>query len=164
MNHAAYGARGSVERPEEILGRANAWARARGGEALLMDARAVFGVDHLTSAVHHAERAKARGEMSARSLAMETLLYLSGQRQVADGILVAGIRPGTERIAILTFPAIRIEELLEDLGWVRDDSVLEAEGKSLSILGVGAREGRTVPAQRRADLALERTALLDIAK
>ncbi len=144
--------------------KAAAWAAERHAEILVADARAVFGRDHLESAVRHAERAKAGGTMSARSLPMETLLYLSGKRQVADAIATAGIRSGTEAIAVVVFGDVRASEAVAALGWKPEAGVLEASSKDPAVLGITRAELGTVPKERWHDLALERVALLDVEK
>jgi KEOPS complex subunit Cgi121 len=164
MNHVLLGARGAIQDPEAILSQIRQWGQARRAEVLAADAQAVFGRDHLESAVRHAERARAEQTSSTRSIAMETLLYLSGQRQVADAIRVAGLRNGTDTIALVIWPGDRSQDLLTTLGWARDDAVLESAGKSLDRLGVTKVEKGTVPETTVQDLALERVALLDVAK
>lgn len=162
MMYAIRGARATIDDPEAVLRTAREWAASHGGEVLLADARAVFGRDHLESAVRHALRAKEAGRMAARSLPLEALRYLSGSRQVSDAIRLAGIRPGTSGIAILAFGDLPIEAWCRTLGWSIDDAVLEPGGKSLKPLGIGETEASTVPEHRRYDLALERVALLDV--
>jgi KEOPS complex subunit Cgi121 len=164
MKHALLGARCAIQDPEAILRQIREWGQARGAEVLAADAQAVFGRDHLESAVRHAERARAEQTSSTRSIAMETLLYLSGQRQVADAIRVAGLRQGTETIGLVVWPGEDSQELLAALGWARDDAVLESAGKSLDRLGVTEVEKGTIPETTVQDLALERVALLDVAK
>src|SRR5207247_9558827 len=102
-----------------------------------------------------AERAKATNAMSAPSLSLETLLYLSGRRQVVDAIRVAGLRKGTRTIGLVVRNAERPEDLLTALGWSRDDGVLEPAGKSLELLGITKQEEGTVVETRRADSARE---------
>ena len=92
---------------------------------------------------------------------MESLLYLSGQSQVSEAIGMAGIRVGSTSVAICVFGSIGVDDLIEALGWTRDDSVLDAQGKSLRALGISSAEEATVSEDARRDLALERTALLD---
>jgi KEOPS complex subunit Cgi121 len=164
MSHAILGARGVIRDPEEALKKVRLWAASHGAEILVADARAIFGRDHLESAVRHAERARAEGRMSARSLAVETLLYVSGQRQVIDAFRVAGLREGTEGIALVLWAVENAEELLTGPGWARDDAVLEAAGKSLDVLGITKTEKGTVVNAAVADLALEKVALLDVTK
>lgn len=158
------GARVRIEDPEATLAKARAWGASGEADVLLADARSVFGRDHLSSAAIHAERSQARGTMVVRSIAIEALLYLSGQRQVADAIRVAGIRKGTKKVAIAVFGGPRASEFLENVGWSRDDSGLEPRRKSLRSLGITAAEETTVPDVLRADLALERVALVDVKK
>ncbi len=164
MSHSVAGARGSIADPEPIVRQADGWARARGGEVLLADAETVFGRDHLESAALHAERARDAGAMAARSIALEALRYVSGERQVREAIRVAGIHSGSDRIAIVFFGQADIDELLRALGWTRDDGVLDPKGKDIARLGLGPAPLATVPPDRVADLALERTALLDVEK
>jgi KEOPS complex subunit Cgi121 len=165
MTHILAGARGAVKDYEAILREARAWASERGGDLLLADAGVVFGREHLESAALHAERAKSTGMMASRSLAMETLRYLTGERQVADAIRVGGLRPGIGEIALVAFD---VEEnprgIIDRLGWVCEDRVLEAAGKALSRIGISATEVATVPEEQSPELALERTALLDVGK
>jgi KEOPS complex subunit Cgi121 len=164
VSHAILGARGVIRDPEESLKQVRLWAASHGTEILVADARAIFGRDHLESAVRHAERARSEGRMGARSLAVETLLYVSGQRQVIDAFRVAGLRKGTERVALVLWPAENPEELLSGLGWTRDDAVLEAPGKSLDVLGVTKTEKDTIGETAATDLALEKVALLDVTR
>jgi len=48
--------------------------------------------------------------------------------------------------------------------WTRDDRVLEAEGKSLRDFGISDRKAASVLEAQRADLVLEKVALLDVDK
>lgn len=164
MRHIVAGARAHIDNPEAVVRKAQTWAAGHGLEVCLADARFVFGRDHLESAALHAERAKDTGRMTTHSLAMETLLYASGKRQVADGIALAGLRPGSEGVGIVLFGSATSDVFLREMGWSRDDSVLSAEGKSLEVLGVTKVQTDSVPPERRTDLALERVALLDLEK
>ncbi|HYM40298.1 MAG TPA: KEOPS complex subunit Cgi121 [Thermoplasmata archaeon] len=164
MTHACAGAHGTVGDRDGILQQAAAWGRERTSEVLLADASVVFGREHLESAASHAERARASETMATRSLSMEALLYLSGERQVTDAVRLAGIKDGTRVIAVLVFGNAPVEDLLSRLGWARDDAVLDARDKDLGVLGITAAERDTVPEERVVDLALERTALVDLEK
>jgi KEOPS complex subunit Cgi121 len=158
------GARGSVGDPEATLKRAREWTEEKGDEILLADARVVLGKDHLESAVRHAVRSQATGTMAARSVSMEALRYLSAQRQVADAIRIAGIRVGTLEMAIAVFGRSSLDDFLDSFGWSRNDSVLDPEGKSYQTLGITETEWMTLPPNQRADLALEKVALLETEK
>ena len=102
--------------------------------------------------------------MVARSLAMEALRYLSTARQVADAIRIAGIRAGSVDLAVVVFGDATCKSLEKSQGWVHDDRVLDARGKSLAHFGITNEEAATVPEDHRADLVLERVALLDVMK
>ena len=140
------------------------WGAERKVEILVADARAVFGRDHLESAVRHAERAREQGAMTTRSLAMEALIYLSGRRQVSEAIAVAGIRSGTEHIAVVVFGDTLAAEAIEAMAWTADPRVLEAGGKDPAALGLTQAQLATVARDRWAELALERVALVDVEK
>ncbi len=163
MKYEIAGARGTGTDPQGVVTKAQAWAAERHSEVLLADANLVFGRDHLESAILHAVRARGTGNGVARDLGLETLRYLSGARQVANAIRAAGLHEGSASVAVVVFEG-SVDALLAHLGWIRDDTVLDARGKSLRNLGIGASAERTLPADRVADLALERTALLDIEK
>src|SRR5213592_5015350 len=130
------GARGFVANPEDVVRTAAKWGSSHGAEMCLLDARSVFGRDHLESAARHAIRARDSNTMSSRSLAMETLLYASGQRQVQDAIRVAGLRRETTMVGIVLFGDAKINELLEAMGWRRDDEVLNPASKALAAFGI----------------------------
>lgn len=164
MTHVIVGARSVIMELDSTLERIQEWAQGHRSEVLAADARAVFGRDHLESAVRHAARARDTQTMSARTLPTETLLYLAGQRQIVEAIRVAGLREGTTSAAVVLWDIEGPEALLRELGWTRDDSVLEAMGKSLEVLGVNETDQGTVSEAAAADLALERVALLDLTK
>ncbi len=163
MTYEIAGARGHVGDPQALVARAQAWAGAHRAEVLLANALQVFGKDHVESAVRHALRARSSGARVARDLGLETLRYLAGERQVSAAIRSAGLRAGDTAIALVVFEG-GADDLIAHLGWTRDDTVLGAAGKSVHRAGIGAAAEGTVDPGRSADLALERTALVDIEK
>ena len=164
MTYRIGGARGNVGDPEATLKAVRTWSERTGDEVMLADAGIVLGRDHLETAVRHAIRSQAAGTMASRSVSMEALRYLSAQRQVVDAIRVAGIRRGTKAIGIAVFGTAAMDDLLATFGWSRDDNVLGYEGKSFQAIGITEAEWATLPPNQRADLALEKVALLDLAK
>ena len=158
------GAKASDVEPEAVVRTVAEWAASRGAEVCLLDARSVFGRDHLQSAALHAIRAREARTMSSRSVAMETLLYAAGARQVQDAIRSVGLRQDTTAIGVVLFGPAKVDDLVHDMGWSRDDGVLDAEGKSLENLGISDREAQTVSDRQRADLVLEKVALFDVEK
>ena len=164
MTFVIAGAKSSAVNPEDAVRTAAEWGASHGAEIGLLDARSVFGRDHLESAAVHAIRARDSKTMSSRSLAMETLLYASSQRQVQDAIRAVGLRRDTTTVGIVLFGYANVDEFLRDMGWSRDDDVLNAAGKDLEAFGISRREAETVATTHRADLALEKVALLDVQK
>ena len=158
------GAKGSKIDPEAVVRTAAEWASSRGAEVCMLDARSVFGRDHLESAALHAIRARDARTMSSRSVAMETLLYAAGARQVQDAIRSVGLRQDTTAIGVVLFGPAKVDDLVHDMGWSRDDGVLAAHGKSLEHFRISDREAQTVSDRQRADLVLEKVALLDVEK
>jgi len=129
-----------------------------------VDARVVFGTEHVASAAEHAIRAFKRGRNVCREMRAEFMLYMSGQRQISTAIRIAGLRRDTESCAMVVFGPKRGEpgSIVKKMGWVRDDGVLSPVGKDLSTFGIeGLETGAT---DRVEDLVLERVALVDILK
>ena len=158
------GAKASVVNPETVVRTAAGWASSRGAEVCLLDARSVFGRDHLESAARHAIRARDSQTMSSRSVAMETLLFAAAARQVQDAIRSVGLRADTTAIGVVLFGSARVDEFIHGMGWSRDDGVLNAAGKSLERIGISDPEAKTVSERQRVDLVLEKVALLDVQK
>ncbi len=164
MTFVIAGAKASVTNPEDVIRTAAKWGFSHEAETCLLDARSVFGRDHLESAVLHAIRARDSRTMSSRSVAMETLLYAAGARQVQDAIQAVGLRRDSTAVGVVLFGRASVDDFLRDMGWTRDDRVLDAEGKSLRDFGISDREAASVPKAQEADLVLEKVALLDVQK
>jgi len=152
------GATGAPDATETRLAAARAF-----GEVQLLDARLVCGRDHLLVAFEHADRAMREGTNVARSLAVEFVLYASGERQINEAIAKMGVREDTTEFAVALFggdPA----PALDALGLTRDDTVLMGTPAKFRSFGLSEAELTTVPADRHADLVLERVALVDLLK
>jgi len=155
----AIGARGPAGDPAERL------AKAKGLDGIqLLDARLVCGRDHLASAAEHAERAMREGTNAAKALAVEFLLYASGERQIADALAKMGIRSNTTEFAVVAFGGLDVPPALVALALTRDDSVLEASRQKLRAFGLSDAEIDSVPGDRQTDLVLERVAMVDLLK
>lgn len=152
------GARGRAKDPEVRL------AAIRGQEVQLLDARLVCGRDHLVTAAEHAERAIREGTSVAKSLAVEFVLYASGERQIADALAKMGVREDTTEFAVVLFGGENPAKVLAALDLARDDGVLAATPAKLRAFGLTDAELATVPETRRHDLVLERVALVDLTK
>lgn len=137
--------------------------------AQALDATAVCGRVHLESAFLHASRAMERGNNLARTLLIEWVLCAAGVRQVDVAFQRVGVRPGTDRFAIMlvadddrTPSDEQVSSVLAATELERDDSVLECSEDALRALGVTGTELAAVPEEGWPDLALERVALLDL--
>ena len=130
----------------------------------IIDADMVFGRTHIITSYEHAKRAFDEERNSSRSLAMEVLLYMSGERQISTAIEKMGIKDGTTEFCIVLLGEADIEDLVHDLGLKEDDSVLEGNTSKLEAFGISQREMDTVPVERVFDLVLERVAMVDLLK
>jgi KEOPS complex subunit Cgi121 len=137
--------------------------------AQVLDATAVCGRVHLESAFLHASRAMERGNNLARTLLIEWVLCAAGVRQVDLAFQRVGVRPGTDRFAVMLIAdddlvpgEEQVAEVLDAAELARNDSVLECDEAALRTLGVGDAELAAVPRDRWPDLALERVAMLEL--
>lgn len=149
------GARGELEDLKAML----ATLAALPGEVVVMRAAAVMGREHLLSAISHARRAFSRGGNSARTLGVEVLLYLSGERQISHALSQCGVAPGEKDFVILAIDSDG-EAALAKLGWKRDDSLLDLDEEKESRLQAEFPH-LALPSQ---GLALEKVAMLEIIK
>jgi KEOPS complex subunit Cgi121 len=155
------GVRGQVQDTKVFI---SALQSIGGGEGLALDADMICGRDHLISATMHAKRAFERGVNASTNLAMETMLYASGERQISKATRKMGLKVGCERIALVLFNVQDIQKVLREHGLERDDSVLEASVEKALRFGISHEELRAVPADRFEDLVLERVAFVGLHK
>jgi KEOPS complex subunit Cgi121 len=161
VRHQLSGGRGKVEDPVTFLETVRAH---HDGDMLAVDASKVCGPEHMTSALAHAERAFRYGRNAADTLALETMLYLSGERQLSKAKDKMGLRAGSERVALLFLEQVPDERLWDHLGLRRDDSVLDFEVAKAMSFGIGMEELASVPGHMAQDLVLERVAFVELIK
>jgi KEOPS complex subunit Cgi121 len=155
----AFGARGPAADPVDRLAKSGNM-----GDLQLLDARLVCGRDHLVAAYEHAERAMREGTNAAKSLAVEFVLYASGERQIGNALAKMGIRSDTTEFAVVAFGGLDVAPALAALALTRDDSVLKPSRQKLRAFGLSDVEVDSVPGDRQADLVLERVAMVDLLK
>jgi KEOPS complex subunit Cgi121 len=137
-------------------------AASAGIDVLVLRADRVFGSDHLRAALYHAKKAMIDGRNSSDSLAMETLLYASGERQLSVAIKKMSVDQASEEMAIAQLSR---GALPEGEGWREMDPVRsDLPDSALEEFGVSKKELQTVIPGRRMDLILERTASVDVLK
>lgn len=159
--HLAIVARGKVETIEAVIAAVDAVTKRYEGVALqLLDPAVVYSSKHLDSAVMHAERAFAQGTNSAKTLATELLLYVTGERRVEKALERGGLRPGLERTVVVGIgqkAGAAIWGLLDRLKWSKDPAGIPVNPAAMQRL--------ELPPASDAELAvLERVALLDVRK
>lgn len=94
-------------------------SEAKGCHVQLFDAGLIAGFDHLYFSVLNALKAHDTGTGISRNLAVETLLYASGQHQISKAIELVGVRPGSSGVAVLIIAGTR-EKAVRALDRVAD--------------------------------------------
>ncbi len=154
------GARGHIADPRKAVERLQSLPD---GSVLALNADLICGVEHLQSAVEHALRSFDQQMNVCNNIAMECLVYASGERQISKAQGKMGMMKGAERVALVLFGPLE-EEVLSVLDLVRDDSVLDASVEKALRFGVERREIDALGPERASDLVLERVAFVDILK
>ncbi len=130
-------------------------------EVLIVDGKFVFGREHLASAIFHAHRAIVEGRNSSKSLAMESLLYASGERQLNAAIKKMGVSDSTSSIVVVHLGGGPLSPSGE---WTPLPENLVTDKERLAQYGITETELQTVDPGRFSDLVLERVASVDVIK
>jgi len=148
-------------------------------EVQLLKADLVAGPEHLHFAARHAIYSFKGKRRRSKSLAMELLLYISCQRQIAKAIKFLGVDSKDSQIAIVALSESKaaLEELARDaqsiVGGEPDEDLIEIQSKQRvaklqQSYGITNRameaarfEGETDSSVLK-QLIIERSALLDI--
>lgn len=129
-------------------------------DILIANADMVFGMDHLRSALYHAKRAMIGGTNASDSLAMETMLYASGERQLNAAIKKMTVGDETAEIVV----ALLQGSLNPMKGWTELPSIKEPPSKErLNRFGITDKEMLTFEG-RSEELVLEKVAAVDVLK
>ena len=143
----------------------------------IFNAENTAGFKHLFFAAINAINAFNQKRNISDSLAMETMLYASGQRQIKKAIEMLGVKTGTSNIAVLLIDQgedeIRTAEnkVLEIINGKQDKSVLEINGNTKTkrlrqLYGISDKEVEAVNVGNKkfenvlTELIIERGALL----
>lgn len=137
-------------------------AERTGAAVLVMDEDMTFGPDHLANALYHAKKAFDEGRNSSDSLAMETLLYASGERQLNAAIGKMGVDKETTRVVVVR---LTDKEFEAGVGWTPYVGTERTQDEERLIrYGISREELSTAVEGRRLDLVLERVAAVDLIK
>ncbi len=136
----------------------------------------IAGQSHLRFAALNALTAFRNKVNISNSLAMETLLYASAQRQIKDALTLMGINPNSKRVVVLVLAetqnqaSLILESVSKLLRGKRDDSVIEFSKRKadelmklfgISTLELGAKtEKKGAEKEALLDLVIEHMALL----
>jgi len=167
---AIIGAKGTIPDIEHALKTINSFAEEHKITVQLMDANMVFGKLHLQSAVDHALRAFERDESISSSLAMEILLYASGEYQIRVALDKMGLKSAEDEqhVAIVIVSDQESEKIITDLlsklDLTQDDTVLDGDIEVLKRFGISEAEINAIPPDKVGDLILERVAMVDVKK
>ena len=137
-------------------------AETVGADILVLRGDMVFGPEHIASAAYHAKKAFDEGRNSSDSLAMETLLYASGERQLSSAIGKMGVDDRTSEVVVVRLSG---DTFVPEEGWIPlQEAGAEAIHERLLMFGISHEELSTVPEERWPDLVLERVAAVDLIK
>ena len=84
-----------------ILKQTNQLAKTYGVHLQLVDADKITGKTHLQIASYHAQKSFRQDTATSNSIELETLLYATGQRQIAKALTLMGISTQTKNIAVV---------------------------------------------------------------
>jgi len=144
-------------------------------EIQFFDAKSVATWQHLYFALLNALTAFKNGENLSKSLAMETLIYASAQRQIRKAIKLIGIGNDTSEVALLIVGddpetlKSALTTISENINIKNDDSILELSEEKQRIIrekfGISDLELKTITKkgdlkEALTNLVIERMALL----
>lgn len=136
--------------------------KERKTQVLVAKADSVFGTDHLRTALYHAKKAMAEGRNASDSLALETLLYASGERQLSSALKKMTVDDGTNEVVIakLSEGAFKPDE-----SWGQLPDKVEKPSKEMLVrFGITEAELATVGGKDPIELVLEKVAAVDVLK
>lgn len=128
-----------IDAPEELLRLINR-EKPSNIETQVFDAEGIATWEHLYFAVLNALMAFKTKSNFSRSLAMETILYASGHRQIRKATEILGVKTGSAKIAAVLIGEnaesleSTLSQILNTIGAQRDETVLElTEAKAANI-------------------------------
>lgn len=158
------GLRGSVDSAGEFMDSANDYFGDKEVLFQFFDADFVLGEEHILSAIDHARRAFETKKNISKSMAMEILVYVSGEPQIANALGKVGIKDGCKRIALVADEDLDVMGFISHLNFNSDDDVLKCTKAKLENFGIGEQEISAVEKDKIKDLILERVAMVDVRK
>ena len=150
-----------VDEVKKTIAQVNDAADKTNSTVVLFDAEKIAGFSHIESAVAHAKRSFAEGKAIARSLSMEILVYVSGQRQCSLASKF-GLHEGENSVYVLVLDgdeekaAELVKEIVTECSpFAPNEEKLKAE------FGITDAEMEAAGENRIEELVIERVALVD---
>jgi KEOPS complex subunit Cgi121 len=158
-------ARAIVNDTTAVIKQVNGIARETASTIVLFDAEKVAGSDHIRSAVWHANRSFTCGKSISRTLAMEILLYASGQRQCSLALRF-GLHAGENVLFVMIFggDAELAWKLLSQIVIPEMHGVTASREILMEEFGITMEELVVVGVERIGELVIERVALMNVYK
>ena len=160
-----YEAIATVENTVAVLAEVNTITEKTGSTIVLFDAEKVAGEEHIRSAVRHACRSFASGKPVTRTLAMEILLYASGQRQCSLAPRF-GLHAGENVlfVVILGGDPGQARNMLDAVVTREEHGVAASRAVLMEEFSITEEESGVVGEDRICELVIERVALMDAYK
>ncbi len=131
-------------------------------QVLVARADMIFGVDHLRTALYHAKKATAEGRNASDNMALETLLYASGERQLSAALKKMTVDDDTKEVVIAQLSE---GEFKPNENWMRyPDRIDEPSRERLLRFGLSEPELSTLGEKHPIELVMEKVASVDILK
>ena len=127
-----------------------------GGDCVIMDPNMIMGADHAMSAAMHAERSFSEGTNRSKTVLTETILYCAWERQIGKALQKMRPKEGCTDYVVVLFDID--DPHIEEIGMVRNDSILEPSRRKAELLGI--TEGSTP----LVDQAIENVAMVELLK
>ena len=150
-----------VDEVKKTIAQVNDAADKTNSTVVLFDAEKIAGFSHIESAVAHAKRSFAEGKAIARSLSMEILVYVSGQRQCSLASKF-GLHEGENSVYVLVLDGDeeKAAELVKEI--VKECKPFPPnEGQLKAEFGITDAEMEAAGENRIEELVIERVALVD---
>lgn len=161
-----------IENVAEILKSINQLVQKKEVILQLVDADKVAGEEHLQIASYHAQKAFQQETPTSNSIGIETLLYATGQRQIAKALTLMGITTQTKNVAVIIYsppPITNHSELVQAsvniLKGTQSKKVLElTPQKEKTLIQLFEITPEELQNASLPDLLIERMAMLELTK
>ncbi|MDO5843800.1 MAG: KEOPS complex subunit Cgi121 [Methanocorpusculum sp.] len=154
----------NAENVSKTLSEVNRIGEKTNSVIVLFDAEKTAGAEHIRSAGTHAKRAFDEKRNIARSLAMEILVYASGQRQCSLATRF-GLHVGENSVYVLILDGDEASAKADILKFVTESSVNFPSAETLKAeFQITDEELAVIGEDRIVELVLERVALVDVWK